>query len=275
VLLKAAEQERKAQEIATGNAPEHFSKGFRTSAAKRQKLEEEEKRQARELEEEMARHAAIIAGGASPDAPGAHDEALQKRKKDGWGGDYVRHKGYVLGGWRALAEKSKALARNAASSSSPPPLSASSSTSLPMVKTGVKTARTHALVHSRVRAHGAASAVGGGVGGRRGGSREKRKPRRMEKGGGESWETEIRADSLPIVCGLPLLAEVTRFHQSAPHSIYYANSITYIYMCVCVCVCVCVEREREGGRDVWDCLSWQRPHFRKGSPCICMEGDFT
>ena len=209
-MLTEAADERKAQEVADGKVPGHLSKGFKTPEDKRQHYEEEEKKQARELEDEVERHAAIISSGAAVDEE--HDQdvphvgkarrstktAAAARGK-AWSDGYVAHKGYVQGGWRALAEKSKRLAHPTGASSRPGGAAAAARSS--------SSARSAPRALGHPRSSPPAKAV---VAQGKRSAQHRRRPRARRKGGaGESWETEIRDDSLPIVCGLPLLAEAS------------------------------------------------------------------
>ena len=219
-MLKEAAEERSAQEVADGKIPGHLSKGFQTPADTRQRYEEEEKKQAQELEDEVERHAAIISGGAKADekradaadaalgpAAAAHPEKRRRPSKAAaaarsaaWSDGFVHHKGYVQGGWRALAEQSKKLARKGKAGATPPAAAAAPGAAAPA---GAAAAQppAHAGPGGRSQVPGRGAAKGG----------HGRRPRAWRRGGGhsESWETEIRDDSVPIVCGLPLLAEVS------------------------------------------------------------------
>lgn len=100
----------------------------------------------------------------------------------------LSQQGYVEGGWRALAERSKKLAHKAAGG-------ASAATSSPHVIPAAATRATHAA------AKAAPAHSGSGAGKRGAGGGRARRPRsRRSRSHGESWETEIRKDSLPIVC---------------------------------------------------------------------------
>ena len=103
----------------------------------------------------------------------------------------------MQGGWRALADKSKALAHYttaaAAASAAPADVSAAAAED---------TKRT--ALAPRRRTASAAQARGRGAN-----SKHARAAEGSPGADSASWETEIRADSLPIVCGLPLLAEAS------------------------------------------------------------------
>ena len=52
-MLKAAEEQRKAAQIAWGKKKGHLSKGFQTPKSEKIKYADEEKQQAAELEDEL------------------------------------------------------------------------------------------------------------------------------------------------------------------------------------------------------------------------------
>jgi len=210
-MLKDAEEQRKAEEIAWGEKKGHLSKAFRSTQKEKLHFEDEEKKEAVELEDEVAMHAAIISGESVAHEPHAQSMTANAKR---WSDGFVNRKGYVEGGWRALAERSKKLAHKAAGG-------ASAATSSPHVIPAAATRATHAA------AKAAPAHSGSGAGKRGAGGGRARRPRsRRSRSHGESWETEIRKDSLPIVCGLPLLAEasgincnsVKRVHKLKGHN---------------------------------------------------------
>mmetsp|Transcript_37005 Transcript_37005/g.54316 ORF Transcript_37005/g.54316 Transcript_37005/m.54316 type:complete len:835 (+) Transcript_37005:88-2592(+) len=201
-LLKDAEEARKAQEIAWGKIHGHLSKTFQTPQAEKLHFENEEKKQAEILENEIAGHAAIIAGVSAADEHGTQSMAAHNK---GWSDSFAKHKRFMQGGWRGLAEKSKTLARKAAGAHT------AATTAAPPPPTTTATA-SHAL-------HVAAADGNTGARGRRG----KRPHARRAHHQSESWETEIRQDSLPIVCGLPLLAEASGTNCNSVKRVHKLN----------------------------------------------------
>ena len=115
----------------------------------------------------------------------------------------------MQGGWRALADKSKALAHHttAAAAASAAPAEVSAAAAQDNKRTALAPRRRSASAAQQARGRGANS----------------KHVRAAEGGRGAdsaSWETEIRADSLPIVCGLPLLAEASGVGKSEVYLLY-------------------------------------------------------
>jgi hypothetical protein len=119
----------------------------------------------------------------------------------------------VQGGWRALADKSKALSHHtaAAAAASAAPAGFSEAAAEDQKKTALAPRGRIASAAQQARGRGA------NLKHARGRGANSKHERAAEGGRGAdsaSWETEIRADSLPIVCGLPLLAEASGVGKS-------------------------------------------------------------
>ena len=109
----------------------------------------------------------------------------------------------MQGGWRALADKSKALSHHtaAAAAASAAPAGFSAAAAEDKKRTALAPRGRIASAAQQARGRGANSKHARAAEGGRGAD-------------SASWETEIRADSLPIVCGLPLLAEASGVGKS-------------------------------------------------------------
>ena len=118
----------------------------------------------------------------------------------------------MQGGWRALADKSKALSHHttAAAAASAAPAGFSPAAAEDKKRTALAPRRRIASAAQQARGRGA-------------NSKHAQHARAAAAGRGAdsaSWETEIRADSLPIVCGLPLLAEASGVGKSEVYLLY-------------------------------------------------------
>ena len=254
-----------ARAMLTGAGPHKMSASYLLhvltpqDTATQHSLRTAEEAQARKLEAEVAQQTADIfnaklpdpfhtarqpvrAARAGPTASGrqtrvkatatmstaaGHDAASRgrHRKKPAGGGGHLYEPVHGKGGWRALADKSKALAkagpRSPRSAARMPAGAGASGAHASAAARAALTADAGAALH--VVAAGKRS-TGGTSAGKRG--RRGRQRKRGGSSGEESWETEIRQDSLPIACGLPLVAEasgldcnvVKRVHRLKGHN---------------------------------------------------------
>ena len=167
-----------------------------------------------------------VTATATPSTAAGHGAASRGRqRKPAGGGGHLYQPVHGKVGWRALADKSKALAKaGPRSPRSAAPMPAGAGASGAHASAAARAALTaDAVAAPHVVTAGKVSSE------RKSAGKRGRRGRQRKRGGGsgeESWETEIRQDSLPIACGLPLVAEasgldcnvVKRVHRLKGHN---------------------------------------------------------